>query len=1415
MCVKCQIAVFKIAVISFIVGPNAATAGIRISEPAAAWRGDALSSGMLRPTYPRPVSTGNASEPSSRMNRNDGGSLSTSQWQRGPFVSVQVNVDGNGQNIPGDAGNEPSIAVDPTNPDRIVIGWRQFDDIEKYYSLPGAGWAYSHDGGRQWMHPGKLADGHRSDPVLAAGPDGTFYYWNYPDWGRPLHRSYDGGVTWETTQTLSGGDKPWMTVDRTQGPGRGNVYVAWSPSQVQDEGFTRSTDGGLTFMKPVALGPRWGTLAVGVDGELFMTRNWGVARSWNAQYPDQTPTFEGAGSTWIRASLGNSDTEFGPNWGGLWGHVWVDIDRSEHSSRGNVYVLASVRGTESHNECGSPVSVKFVRSSDRGEHWTLPRRVNDYPPELLAFEWFGSLSVAPNGRIDAVWNDTRADPMARNSELYYSFSLDSGDTWSESVPVSPVFDHFLGMPPGQNKLGDYYHATSDDTGVNVAYAATFHGEQDIYFLRIDHTSDCNANGVGDLIEIAAGEIEDSDNNGRPDECDPDCNGNGVPDSGDLLNGTSQDCNDNGVPDACDIRDGRSGDCNGNLVPDECELDCNDNGICDDCDIRDGVSSDCNSNGIPDECEAPRGHLERVRLHLERHSASIASRVWSMADFRGGEQGESIPDDGSGFFFEGNVLNTDLSERIPYTGGAMVPSDDSFGSGSRYFTNRHPGLFVLGVENMRISTLEITGTARLQNPLSYQFTITEGDEEYTVYFRTPGSDDGVTYYFIIPGDGAGIVHDRGRGIGRLTGLAGVDRLYYGITAGASRQEANAEAIARQTLAHLTHSPDCNENGIPDDCDILGGEWPDRNGTGVPDACERIIFVDPRARGRNDGTSWEHAHVDLHAALAEAAAQRVPHCEVWVAKGFYRPAPPNGDPRMAFTLPGGVGLYGGFDGDEVCRTRERAAFDRTILSGDLNKDDEKGRYDDNSRSLLQMLDSTSPGVLDAFVFQDARSGDSTTNALRVRKSQLSISNCDFRRNQGARAALIEQGVVHMNGCVVANNVAIGAACVQLVSSFAEINECEFHGNIGSRSNGDILMAERSWVIVRSSRFQGNTTASAAMRALGGNVHVFECRFSDNEGRPILASPVFAVRDRFVMDRCAFLGNTMRGVVLDGCWSYLSNSVFSGNASEEDGGALAVRGSGSFPAPCFISNCTFVGNRSTGAFGAIVGPDSGGASLQVDNCIFWENASIHGLDHQIGGDPKRIIINYSNVQGATRIYCGAGNVAADPGFIDPVGPDGVPGTSDDDLRLRPDSPLVDAGWNEAASRALEEHGAAGRAKAPPPSDYAGAPRFVDAPFVLDRGRGRAPIVDMGAFEADGLCFQFARLESRCKANGKIRVLATTTLPQGKGIWALLDGDARRRMRIDKYGRGRATWRESESGTHKVCLEECIFNCVRFECP
>ena len=123
--------------------------------------------------------------------------------------------------------------------------------------------------------------------------------------------------------------------------------------------------------------------------------------------------------------------------------------------------------------------------------------------------------------------------------------------------------------------------------------------------EISRPCDCDADGTPDQQEIAEGGA-DIDENRVPDNCDPDCNQNGLPDGYDLLQGTSADCNNNGIPDGCDYAGGIGPDCNANGIPDECEADCNMNGIPDTCDLADCDGSpwcrDCNANGRIDECD---------------------------------------------------------------------------------------------------------------------------------------------------------------------------------------------------------------------------------------------------------------------------------------------------------------------------------------------------------------------------------------------------------------------------------------------------------------------------------------------------------------------------------------------------------------------------------------------------------------------------------------------------------------------------------------------------------------------------------------------------------------------------------------------------------------------------------------------
>jgi hypothetical protein len=410
----------------------------------------------------------------------------------GRFTSVQVNVNAQGEDVLNDAANEPSMAVDPTNPDIVVIGWRHFSTVLSNFREAGIG--YSHDGGATWTFPGVLDPGQfRSDPVLAADGAGNFYFSSLSALDSvEVFRSADGGVTWSAPVSAFGGDKQWMTVDATSGPGGGNVYQIWNVQFTccPPNDFTRSVDGGVSFQGPFALptpSMKWGTLSVGPDGELYSAgtslnqATHLVTRSDDAQNALVSPTWEPV----VTVNLGGS-TSFGvnPNPQGLLGQVGVATDHSVGPTRGHVYVLGSVNppGTD-------PLDVHLVRSTDGGATWSAPVRVNDDPVGTDAFQWFGTLSVAPNGRIDVIWYDTRGDVSPSNpttSQVYYSFSTDAGVSWSPNQAISPVFEHGLGYPQ-QAKLGDYIQSISLEDEVYLTYAATFTGGQDVYFMRFRPT----------------------------------------------------------------------------------------------------------------------------------------------------------------------------------------------------------------------------------------------------------------------------------------------------------------------------------------------------------------------------------------------------------------------------------------------------------------------------------------------------------------------------------------------------------------------------------------------------------------------------------------------------------------------------------------------------------------------------------------------------------------------------------------------------------------------------------------------------------------------------------------------------------------------------------------------------------------
>lgn len=304
-----------------------------------------------------------------------------------------------------------------------------------------------------------------------------------------MWRSLNGGISWTRLAPATGGDKQWFTIDNTSSTGHGFQYQSWSTGGNNYGGrqFSRSTDGGFAWLNPINIpnSPSWGTQDVDTAGNLFIggvnlnTGQIWCDRSTDAKNPALTPTFDQSTAVNLGGDIGFSEPI---NPVGLVGQVFLAVDHSSLATKDNVYMLASVQPTGASN--GS--DVMFVRSSDGGRTFSTPLRVNDDPVNHDKWHWFGTLAVAPNGRIDSVWLDSRNAGNNTDSQLFYSYSVDGGVTWAPNAAVSNSFNPLLGYP-NQNKMGDYITIVSDNTGGNVAYTATYNGEEDIYYVRVAPT----------------------------------------------------------------------------------------------------------------------------------------------------------------------------------------------------------------------------------------------------------------------------------------------------------------------------------------------------------------------------------------------------------------------------------------------------------------------------------------------------------------------------------------------------------------------------------------------------------------------------------------------------------------------------------------------------------------------------------------------------------------------------------------------------------------------------------------------------------------------------------------------------------------------------------------------------------------
>jgi hypothetical protein len=175
----------------------------------------------------------------------------------------------------------PMLAVDPTNPARVYVGWRQGVFTATTPEKLKSNIAASHDGGRTFRPPVEITDSRGGDyPAIAVGNDGTVHavYWartfgvpaTAPGEQAPLReimyaRSTDGGATFTPARVIDPGNqsasRPALLA---HDPLTGNLYMVWhgnpepnnTGAQYQghlDVFMRTSTDGGATWGERVVV----------------------------------------------------------------------------------------------------------------------------------------------------------------------------------------------------------------------------------------------------------------------------------------------------------------------------------------------------------------------------------------------------------------------------------------------------------------------------------------------------------------------------------------------------------------------------------------------------------------------------------------------------------------------------------------------------------------------------------------------------------------------------------------------------------------------------------------------------------------------------------------------------------------------------------------------------------------------------------------------------------------------------------------------------------------------------------------------------------------------------------------------------------------------------------------------------------
>lgn len=461
------------------------------------------------------------------------GSSLPSAERRTVTPAIPVNA-GAGDPMDIRAHNSPSLARNPTDADQLVVSGRV--DSPRF----ACALYVSHDGGDTWAETEvPVPEGEDPKcfaPDVAFGADGTLHVsfvtlagsGNVPNAGW-VTSSADGGRTLSSPVRVLGPLS--FQVRLLADPQRaGRLWLTWlQADEVALLAFASpgnpinilsSDDGGATWGQPVRISPqqRQRVVApsptVGGDGRLHVAYldvgddsldyHGGHQGRGGEPYPGAwrliMATSVDNGATWSESVPAPRLTPTERFVAFLAPFPSVATDRSGD----NVYVsFADGRRGDS--------DVWLWASSDGATTWDAGRRVNDTPVGDATSQYLPRLAVAPDGRLDVVYYDRRADPGNVMNEVSLQSSTDGGRSFTPRLNLSgEAFDSRIGfgseraMPDLGSRLA--LDATTDQAVAvwsDTRSGTQASGKQDLALARVSMANGRLTDRLALLLRVLA------------------------------------------------------------------------------------------------------------------------------------------------------------------------------------------------------------------------------------------------------------------------------------------------------------------------------------------------------------------------------------------------------------------------------------------------------------------------------------------------------------------------------------------------------------------------------------------------------------------------------------------------------------------------------------------------------------------------------------------------------------------------------------------------------------------------------------------------------------------------------------------------------------------------------------------------